>query len=54
MDKKLIKDKINLSAQDYAKLSLDEKKAISDEDEQAMKKLWPQTFKPKPLTWRRK
>jgi hypothetical protein len=64
LKEKVIKDKklIFLSAQDYARLTRKEKKAMRDalvdenfdpdEYEEDMKKLWPKEFKPKPLTWR--
>lgn len=70
---KLNKDKIKekiikngkecyLSAQEYGKLTSDDKKLLKEvlEDEkmdagdydEKMKKLWPRTFTPKPLVWR--
>ena len=63
---KVLKERkeIYLSAQEYATFTDDEKKALkealkeegkdADEYEKKMKKLWPKTFMPKPLTWRRK
>jgi len=63
---KILKDgkEVYLSAQDYAKLSNDDKKQLSeilqeekkDPDlyEEKMKKLWPGVFKPKPLQWRKR
>lgn len=66
LKEKILKDdkEIYLSAQDYAKLSNDDKKQLKDilkeegKDvdlyEEQMKKLWPKVFIPKPLKWRKK
>jgi len=58
------KDPIYLSAQEYGLMKSNEKKLMRevlqgekidpDEYEVRMKKLWPKTFVPKPLVWRRK
>lgn len=66
IEKKIIKDEREqpLSAQEYAKLTPDEKVLVKeiltekkldpDEYEANMRKLWPKPFTPKPLNWRKK
>ena len=71
MNKEKIKEKVirggkvkHLSAQEYARLSNDEKKALRevieeegldfDDSIREMEKLFPAAFTPKPLKWRNK
>lgn len=70
MSKEKVKEKVlkegketYLSAQEYARMSTEDKKAIrevlkdegkdADEYEEQMRKLWPKPFTPKSLTWRK-